>query len=60
MTRKVHLTLSVEIEDKKNLEKQAFYHGFDGNISAYIRAIAREEIKNEAIALIEEALNKLK
>lgn len=59
MTRKVHLALSVEPEDKENLEKQAIAHGFK-SISAYIRAIAREEIKNEAIALIQEGLEKLK
>jgi hypothetical protein len=66
MTKKESITLSMSLEDKIELEKQAkaqgFYYGKKVNISGYIRAFVRGEIKpnKEAIALIQEGLEKLK
>ena len=66
MTRKVSITLSLDQEVKDELINQAISHGFyygkKANISGYIRAFVKGEIKpnKDAIALIQEGLEKLK
>lgn len=68
MTRKEAITLSMQLEDKIALERQAeeygFFYGGKPNVSAYIRAIARGKVDpskqvRDAISLIQEGVNKL-
>jgi len=68
MTRKESITLSMDLEDKKELERQAITHGFyygkKVNISGYIRAFVRGELPpnkevQNAIKLIQEGVDKL-
>jgi hypothetical protein len=48
MKKKVSASFRLSIEDKKGLQELAFLHGYlgrnGGNISALLRAIARNEI----------------